>query len=133
MIVVDTNVIAYLFLEGERTPQAERILEADPEWAAPMLWRSEFLSVLARYLRLGIISLEVAVSMAQESERLLEGNEFEVSSAQVLELTRKSQCSAYDCQFVALAQDLNVHMVTSDKRILREFPSIAISMEKFIC
>lgn len=131
--MVDTNVIAYLFLEGERTPQAERILEADPEWAAPMLWRSEFLSVLARYLRLGIISLEVAVSMAQESERLLEGNEFEVSSGQVLELTRKSQCSAYDCQFVALAQDLNVHMVTSDKRILREFPSIAISMEKYIC
>ncbi len=50
MIVVDTNVIAYLYLSNERSQQVERLLEKDSEWAAPLLWRSELRNVLALYL-----------------------------------------------------------------------------------
>ena len=57
MIVVDTNIIAYLYLPTDLTGQAERLLESDPEWAVPVLWRSEFRNVLALYLRKGLISL----------------------------------------------------------------------------
>ncbi len=42
MIAVDTNVLAYLYLPGEYTAQAEALLERDPDWTAPVLWRSEF-------------------------------------------------------------------------------------------
>ena len=41
MIVVDTNVIGYLYLSSERSGQAERVLLREAEWAAPILWRSE--------------------------------------------------------------------------------------------
>ena len=51
MIVTDTNVIAYLYLEGERSVQVEKVLEKDPHWVAPLLWRSEFRNVLALYMR----------------------------------------------------------------------------------
>jgi predicted nucleic acid-binding protein len=51
MIVVDTNVIAYLYLTGEYSDLSERLLEHDPDWMAPRLWRSEFRNVLALYLR----------------------------------------------------------------------------------
>jgi predicted nucleic acid-binding protein len=33
---------------------------------------------------------------------------------------------------VALAQDLGVPMVSADKQVLRAFPKIAVSMEKFV-
>jgi predicted nucleic acid-binding protein len=37
MIVVDTNVVAYLLLEGPQTEKAEAPLLHDPDWAAPVL------------------------------------------------------------------------------------------------
>ena len=42
MIAVGTNVLAYLYLPGQHTAAAELLLEKDTEWAAPILWRSEF-------------------------------------------------------------------------------------------
>ena len=51
MIVVDSNILAYLYLPGERTAAAEALLEHVPDWAAPILWRSEFRNILAGYMR----------------------------------------------------------------------------------
>jgi predicted nucleic acid-binding protein len=62
---------------------------------------------------------------------LLAGAEFQVESAAVLNLAALSQCSAYDCEFVALAQQLGVMLVTSDRQILRQFPSSAVSLNLF--
>ena len=58
MIVVDTDVQAYLCLPGDFT---------------------------------------------QRAEALLSGREYEMDSYDVLALVRKSDCSAYNCEFVALA------------------------------
>lgn len=56
MIVVDTNVLAYLYLPGEYTAVAEVLLERDPDWAAPVLWRSEFRIILAGHIRRGSLT-----------------------------------------------------------------------------
>lgn len=131
MIVADTNTIAYLLIVGDRTPQAKRVLRKDPDWAAPTLWRSEFRSVIAWYLRRGLVTLTQALQFAEEAEELMEGGEYEVASSQVLGLVAGSQCSAYDCEFVALAQELGVPLVTSDSKLLSEFPAVAVSLEDF--
>lgn len=131
MIVADTNTIAYLLISGDRTLQARKVLRRDPEWAAPLLWRSEFRSVLAFYLRRKLISFAQALQLTEEAENLMRGAEYEVTSSRVLSLACDSQCSAYDCEFVALAQELGVSLITSDGKILSEFPSIALSPEKF--
>lgn len=122
MIVVDSNVLAYLYLPCEYTDAAESLLEREPEWAAPLLWRSEFRNILAGYLRKKMISWEQAISLQNEAESLLDGTEFEVESRAVLELVRDSDCSAYDCEFVALAMKLGTRLVTMDKKLLRDFP-----------
>ena len=97
MIVVDSNVMASLYLPGEYTAAAEALLEQDSDWAAPILWRSEFRNILAGYMRRKAITFEKAYSLQREAESLLEGAEFEVESIAVLELVRDSDCSAYDC------------------------------------
>ena len=126
MIVVDSNVLAYLYLPGEYTPAAEALLERDPDWASPILWRSEFRNILGGYVRRKDISFEQAVSLQLEAESLLAGCEFEVESREVLELVRDSDCSAYDCEFIALAMKLGTKLFTMDKKLLRAFPNCAL-------
>jgi predicted nucleic acid-binding protein len=128
VIVVDTNVVAYLYLPTEFTPYSEALLERDADWAAPLLWRSEFRNILAGYLRRKLLTFDAATSLQTEAEYLLAGAEHEVASRQVLELVRDSDCSAYDCEFVALAMNLGVRLVTMDARILRAFPKISIAL-----
>jgi predicted nucleic acid-binding protein len=128
VIVVDSNVLACLYLPGEYTAAAEALLEQDSDWAAPILWRSEFRNILAGYMRRKAITFEQAYSLQREAESLLEGAEFEVESLAVLELVRDSDCSAYDCEFIALAMRLGTKMVTMDKKLLRAFPKRAIAL-----
>ena len=125
MIVVDSNIVAYLYLPGEHTAKAESLLELDPEWAAPLLWRSEFRNILAGYLRRGTLTFAQVSAIQREAEALLEGAEFEVDSIKVLELVRDSNCSAYDCEFVALARTLGAKLVTMDGKLLAAFPGDA--------
>lgn len=126
MIVVDTNVLAYLYLPGEHSDAAEALLERDPNWCAPILWRSEFRNILAGYVRRQAISFEHALTLQAEAESLLAGCEYEVESRDVLELVRDSDCSAYDCEFIALAIRLDTNLFTKDKKLLRAFPGRAL-------
>ena len=128
MIVVDSNVVAYLYLPGDYTEKAEALLERDADWAAPLLWRSEFRNILAGYMRRKTLTFEAARDLQLEAESLLAGAEHEVDSRQVLELVRDSDCSAYDCEFVALAMTLGVKLVTMDAKLLKAFPKYAVAL-----
>jgi len=132
MIVTDANIIAYLYLESERSAQVEQLLERDMQWVAPLLWRSEFRNVLALYMRKRHLSLEQAQQIMQEAMLLMQGREYEIVSSHVLELVAASGCSAYDCEFVALAQDLRISLVSVDHKILKEFPQIVLSLDDFL-
>lgn len=131
MIVVDTNLIVHLTITGERTPQAEQVRARDGVWAAPLLWRSEYRNVLSLYLRLGKISLETALDLAADAEARMEGQEYSLEAGAVLRLAAVSSCTAYDCEFVALARQLGVKLVTTDKQVLAAFPETAVSPESF--
>jgi predicted nucleic acid-binding protein len=128
MIVVDSNILAYLYLPGEFTEAAEHLLERDADWHAPVLWRSEFRNILAGYLRRGALSFDQVCLIQEEAEELLRGGEHEADSRQVLELVGASNCSAYDCEFVAIAEALGVPLVTMDAKLLKGFPETARSL-----
>lgn len=128
MIVVDTNVVAYLLLRGPQTAAAEALLEAHPTWAAPPLWRSEWRNVLVGYWRRGSLSLEQVIALQEQAETLVIGHEEPVQSEAVLRLAASSGCSAYDCEFVAAAQQLDAPLVTADLALLKAFPALTRSL-----
>ncbi|AFY29109.1 type II toxin-antitoxin system VapC family toxin [Cyanobium gracile] len=132
MIVVDTNVVAYLLLGGPQTEKAEALLLHDPEWAAPALWRSELRSVLSGYLRRGQLDRQQVLRLQGQAEALLQGRDVPVDSAEVFRLVEASDCSAYDCEFVAAAMALQSRLISSDRQLLRAFPEIASPLEQAI-
>jgi len=132
MIAVDTSVIASLWVPNDMEELAYQVLRKDPDWVAPLLWRSELRNVLALYLRKNILELSTVLLSMQEAEKLMEPNAYEVNSTQVLHLVHNSSCSSYNCEFVALADDLGIKLVSFDKQICREFSEIAVHPEKFI-
>ena len=88
--------------------------------------------LLAHYLRKKILSLEQSQEFILEAMNLLQGREYEVASFQALSLVSSCDCSAYACEFVALAQDLEAPLITVDKKILSEFPSLAFDLVEYV-
>jgi predicted nucleic acid-binding protein len=127
VIVADTNLVVHLYVRGDHTEEAEAVLARDPAWAAPLLWRSELRNTLIGLARRRLLSLGDAIQVVEDAARWMAGREYSVVSSQVLRLADHSGCSAYDCEFVALAEDLGTSLVTTDRKILAAFPSVAVT------
>jgi predicted nucleic acid-binding protein len=124
-------LIAYFAVRDANSELADAVFETDPVWVAPLLWRSELRSTLAKYMQHAGMTMEAALLALHSAEEAIGGREYSVSSERILELAVQSGCTAYDCEYVALAQDLGVPLVTADKQMLRVFPKTAVSLEKF--
>jgi len=132
MIVVDSNVVAYCWLNGPKTELAQSVRLRESDWHVPVLWRSELRSILGGYIRRGDLSLKQATAVMQRIEAELQDHEHIVESDDVLRLLNTSDLSAYDCEFVALARAVGAKLVTEDRVILKAFPKDALSMEAFV-
>ncbi len=131
MIVVDTNVIVYLMIEGEKTEVAQRTFRRDADWVVPSLWRHELLNVLATFVRHGGIELDEAIDIWHTSIRLFTPGERDVDMPHALRLASQHNISAYDAQYVTLAMLLSALYVTEDQQLLKTFPDAALSMQEF--
>lgn len=132
MIVVDVNVVAYYFIEGEKTALARELMRRDPDWRLPSLWRHEYLNVLATYTRRGGATVAEARTLWRRAVELLSRREEPVDPEAALGLAVEHPVSAYDGQYVALAQRLGTAFVTEDRRLLKAFPAIARNLQSFV-
>jgi len=131
VIVVDSNIVAYFWINGPLTGTAQLLWAKDPEWHAPLLWRSELRSILAGYLRDGTLDGTQIAQVMAAAEAAFAGREHLVSSEKVFAIVGESKLSAYDAEFVALAEVLAVPLVTADQAVLKAFPKRALTMEAF--
>ena len=131
MIVADNSLLVYFWLPSAFAELAEAVKDRDKVWASSILWRAEFRSVLAGYLRRNALNEAEANAAYLNVQKDLGANEYSVPTERIIKLVLESDCTAHDCEYVALAQDLGVPLVTADKQILRAFPKIAVSMERF--
>jgi len=131
VIVADTNLLAYFLLRGAFTDLAERAYARDADWHAPLLWRSEFRNVLILHVRHGDLALEEAREILTDAVGLMQGREHTVDPLPVLDRAAVLGCTAYDAEFVALAERLGCRLVTSDRRLLAAAPHVAVSLDDF--
>lgn len=132
MIVVDANLIAYAVLPGEHTPSALAALERDPEWVAPMLWQSEMRNVLATTMRVKGLRYEDALGAWARARELVVDVPTPADTPRILRLAVEARASAYDCEYVALAEALAIPFVTSDAPLARRFPRQARHLDAFL-
>jgi len=132
MIVVDANLIGNLLIKSNHSPLAVQVFEKDPDWYAPILWQSEVRSIVTNYFRHNRLTLDKGFQIMDEVHGLMTDHERFVSSNLVLELAGTSKCTSYDCEYVALAKEMNLTLVTFDKQVVDEFPGIAVFPQDFI-
>jgi len=140
MIVVDTMVVAYGLLPYPQfVEEVEQVRAIDGHWAAPSVWRSELRNVLLQYVRAvesgplaRDLDLADAFAVLQDAEVLLSDQTFQIDSEHVLRIAVESGCSAYDCEYVALAQRLDVWLLTYDDEVLEAFPETALHPSDFL-
>lgn len=131
MIVVDTNVISYLLIEGDKTSSAQKLWNLDSDWRVPTLWRHEFLNVLATVSKAGVLDPVEAEEIWRTGLKIFSSCEEEADPPGALRLAVQMRISAYDAQFVALARQLNVPLVTEDGPLRTRVPEGLFSMEQF--
>ena len=132
MIVADTNLVAYLLIEGTRTAAAKKVWEKDSQWLLPTIWRSEFLNVLTTAVRADVLTPQQAHDTWHVALTIFGGREVEPDGDDVLDRAAAYSLSAYDAQFVVAAADLDVPLVTSDRRLLSACTDLAVSPEGFV-
>jgi len=131
VIAADTNLIAYLLIEGDGTEDARSVWRADPDWRVPALWRSEFLSVLVTATRAGVLDRGLAEAAWLRALTVVGSREEEPAGKDVLNEALDSGISAYDAHFVVVARGLGVPLVTADREILEACPEVAVSPRAF--
>jgi predicted nucleic acid-binding protein len=132
MIVADSSLIAYLLIPGDKSELADEVLLKDADWAVPLICRSEIRNILTLYMRHEGMSLSQARKTMEKAEGLWRSREYAVPSDDILELTFHHSITAYDGEFVVLAKQLGVPLVTFDKAVRKAFPNSAISAEDYL-
>lgn len=127
MVVVATNVLAYLLIEGDRTAAAQSLWARDPDWRSESFIMIELSNVLATYVRTDSLGREQAAALMAEAERLMPGLA-SVEHTAALETAARLGVSAYDARFLVLARRSGRPLVTEDAKLRRAAPDWTTSL-----
>jgi predicted nucleic acid-binding protein len=127
MVVVDTNILAYLLIEGDRTSDAHALYRRDAEWKSEGFVLIEFSNILATYLRAGALTRVQGQALLAEAETRLRGL-VTLPHARALRLAEQFAVSAYDARFLGAAQALGAKLVTEDARLRAAAPAVTMSL-----
>ena len=132
MIVADTNLVAYTVIPGPLDRDVQCVRAIDPDWVAPLLVRSELLNVVATYLAQKRMDRDRALATFNRGMSFVEIEKRVIDPIGVLNLCERGPCTSYDAEFVWLAKELGVPLVTADQALQEAFPETALSFSAFV-
>lgn len=128
MVLVDTNILAYLLIDDARTAHARTLLARDPDWHSESLSLVELVNVLATIVRVRRLALRSATVILEKAETVLAGGLHSVDHTQALAVAARHGISGYDARFIALANELGVPLITEDAGLRKAVPAMTRSL-----
>jgi len=128
MLIVDTNIVAFLLVQGEKTAQARELWTNDPDWRAPRLLFFELANVFCQLVKRQALTLQDGSAGLESAVNLVRPLDSEPAFTRVLAIAVKLRLSAYDAAYLAAAEALGAPLVTENTRLLRAAPEIARSL-----
>jgi predicted nucleic acid-binding protein len=132
VIVADANAVAALVLPEDESELVEQLQRAEPMWVAPPLILSELRSVFSKLVRSHRQTPSEGMALLNVAVEALEAVTFEPDARRVFELVAASGCSSYDCEYVAVAEELGCRLATFDRAVLKAFPAIAVHPSEMV-
>jgi predicted nucleic acid-binding protein len=125
MIVADASLLANLLIPGLDHASAESVQKIDSDWRAPRLWQYEFKNTLIKYVRVRAITEQTAENLLFHSLQIMKGAEQDAPSKDALTIATTHKISAYDAEYLAIAQQLGIPLITYDRKLVKAAPGIA--------
>jgi predicted nucleic acid-binding protein len=131
VIVADASVVTFLFLEGELSGIVRELYTTDPEWVTPPILNHEMLNILA-----AVGSAEGNVQGMEElwrEARGVLGSRQQIPDPQrSLRLAIELGISGYQAQYLALADQLKLPLLTTDALLLDLLPKKTCRPEVYL-
>jgi predicted nucleic acid-binding protein len=127
VLVVDTNIVAYLLIEGDRTRDAQALFSRDADWRSEAFLLVEFSNLLVTYLRSRALARLQADRLLAEAEKRMHSL-LSVPHARALGLAADLSVSAYDARFLVAAQMQGAKLVTEDGKLRAAAPQLTLSL-----
>ena len=96
MLIIDTNVLAYLLIHGDHTAAAQRLHSRDPDWRSEAFLLVEFTNVLASSIATKRITFASAQNLLAKTIALFDGKLARIPHSLVLAMAARHDISAYD-------------------------------------
>jgi predicted nucleic acid-binding protein len=128
MLLVDTNIVAYLLIHGDHTEDAQRLRKRDPDWRSEAFLMIEFTNVLAASVAARRITFPAAQDCLAKATALLEGKLARIAHGAALAKAVRFRVSAYDARFLTLADQLGSRLVTEDAKLRTAAPGLTQSL-----
>ncbi|HEY4283957.1 MAG TPA: type II toxin-antitoxin system VapC family toxin [Chthoniobacterales bacterium] len=128
MILVDTNIIAPLYVRSARSDAVTELFARDAVWRTEPLALIELSNVLITYERARYITAATARDCINRAAAFLQPRLFRVSHQAALDAALRYGTTAYDARFLALAHQLGSRLVTDDARLRGAAPALTQSL-----
>jgi predicted nucleic acid-binding protein len=128
MLLVDTNVVAYLLIEGDYTEAAQELRTRDPDWRSEAFLLVEFTNVLVSSIARKRMTVSMAEDFLAKVFSLFDGKLGRIPHPSVLAIATRHRVSAYDARFLSLADQLGSRLITEDARLRAAAPALTQSL-----
>jgi predicted nucleic acid-binding protein len=132
MIVVDVNILLYHAIQGPFTSMISQLVVKDDEWYTSFFWQFEFLNALRAMVKARQLRFDEAIAALDSTSRKIANGLRSAMQAQVLRSAIQYDISAYDAQYIAVAEQMGIPCVTADAPLVRKVPTVAVLLSDFV-